>query len=260
LRFLLAILLLWCNSAWATDYCASAVGCWLFREGTGTTVEDSSPNTNTGTFASSGNPAWVSTSLPASYVVSSVDFAANNSKYISCGNSSTLGFTTGDFSISYWVKVTSNSGNNVLFSRGLNSTDGYYVQLIGSDTGLVMNSPSVKATKTLDIPANNTWAHYVMVRNGATGYIYKNGTEVASYNLREVASPSASTRNFYMGRYDSSGFPLAGQLTEVGVFATALNSTDANAIYNLGLSPSASTPLNSIFTNFTGSNFIWKKN
>jgi hypothetical protein len=103
-------ILLWSGTAGATDYCSQAVGCWLFTDtdyngGAGTTVDDASPNSNTGTFKGAGEPAWNTDDVSfgtSGSAPNSVDFDGSND-YISVG-------TMGDFGTSLDADYISFSG------------------------------------------------------------------------------------------------------------------------------------------------------
>jgi hypothetical protein len=253
LLLLLVSICLLSNSAWATDYCASAVGCWLFREGgTSTTVEDSSPNTNTGNFRTAGDPAWSAmsgTSAP-SYATYRVSFTRGQS-YIQITDSDSMSPSSA-MTITQWINpdnVYAGGWAWLMLKWSDPSTEFHYALRAGK-LSLYLNTSSGGATEAVygaTTLSTNVWQHTAVVWDGTNAYAYINGVQDGSTGSKS-GTVTATTSNVALGAKNSlttyDGF--SGYMSESGRFNTALTSTDINAIYSLGLSPSASPSVGSI--------------
>lgn len=226
---------------------ANCKGAWLFKEGSGN-VDDSSSNSNTGVFASSGHPAWASmsgTNAP-SYAPYRANFDGSDNDYIDCGNNSSLNVTTSDFSVGGWINAygTVTGDDNVPFCRGQYAQDGWFMEQV-TGWGLQFAesaNPLAYAKATTTIDGNDTWRHFWGVRSTNTIILYINGVAEANYIHRDAAvNLTTSTKNFYIGRYNATGAGWLGSISESGFFDKALNSTEINEIYDYGLAGSAET-------------------
>lgn len=252
------------GQAHAYNYCGDAVGCWLFTDtdyngGDGTTVDDASPNSNTGTFKGAGEPAWSTTDV-AFYVSgsapNSVDFDGSND-YINCGSDASLD-DIGSSSVVMWVSAdSSGSTSQVLFGRA-NATELYSGFFLNSYTirFYVRNTLpgafiSVPSTTTISA---STFTHVAYIWDGTSNTsnlkIYKNATEV-SYGTKSGGGTRSSdaSLNTIIGNAFPLARPVDGKITDVGVFTPALSSTDISAIYDYGLQGQQSTGTYSIIRN-----------
>jgi len=236
---LLIVLMFVCPVARATDYCASAVGCWLFREGSGTTVEDSSPNSNTGNFRGAGEPVWSTTGLPKSYMSAWVDFDGSNDYVSFAGTSQT------STSFTVWVNLDVISNYpRIIVMPGLtfqirsdrphiglastrSSTNGDWEQTV-TDLQVSTNyhlSITYDSTST----SNSPIPYINGVQQGITTLVPPSGTQTANNGTSYFGNRADGTR------------PFNGRIGEIGNFNTILSSTDINDIMDNGLSPSAVT-------------------
>lgn len=221
----------------------SCVGAWLFTEGSGTVVDDSSPNSNTGNFKADGEPAWDATNVPfaiSGAAPNSVDFDGNND-YISIADNSSLDWST-SFSFVTWFKIDSlpavdgdyfyiyrkfedsvedkqvfveNVGGDVFFGGG------FYVTGVG-------NSHTFGTT-----PLSTGWYHGAVVYNGTTLKVYLNGVEDGTENYS--AEPADGSGDAYIGGNTATHI-FNGKITEVAIFNRALTLAEIQDIYNYGLS------------------------
>jgi hypothetical protein len=244
IKALSLLFLVSCLNVWAVDYTADAncVGAWLFTENTGTQVDDSSSNSNVGNFASAGHPAWAAmtgTGAPA-YESYMVDFDGTND-YIDMGNSSTLGYTTGNFTIVMWIYF--DAQDCIFLNRGHYGDKGYYFQLSNFDYKLLFMNMVGGGTETATSSVSTgQWYHLAFVREGTSGdKIYINGSEASYLSQANGANETSNTYNFQLGQYDTGSLRLNGKMGEIAVFSRALSSTEINNIKTYGLKPAAAS-------------------
>ena len=245
-KLLLPIILffVFVSSARATNYCASAVLCYKLTEGSGTTTTDNSGNSNTGTFKSSGHPAWSSSTVP-SYNVSgsaanSLSYASGD--YVDSGTTTTLTNLPGSaWSLTMWVYATgdgdSNKGRFIdknEWSMQFDSTGSHLIQLTIAFSGGTM---TVASSTALGLSG---W-HFIAIRgNGSTTasntHIYIDNTEV-SYGVQTNASGSLSTDSTHVqigNRQSDEARTFGGNIGPVMLFNSELTTTQLTEIYNYG--------------------------
>lgn len=243
-RTVLILLLIFLSSPahsydWTQD--ANCQGAWLFTEGSGTSVADSSQNTNTGNFKGAGEPAWAAmagTNAP-SYSSYMVTYDATDD-YINAGTDTSLNFTTQDFSIVSWVITGDNSIQGLIANRGQYGSDGYYFQLIGGELQLVIRTSGANKTQlTNNTPvANDTWTHVVAIRTGTQQLdIFADGVECSYSTTADAANLITSARPYLIGQYAGPSTTLGwnGSIGEQAAFDKSLDSTDINDIMDNGL-------------------------
>ncbi len=212
------------------------VAAWKMDEGTGTTTYDSAPNPYGGNNGTISGATWATEDMCLNGKCLKFDGSDDN---VTSSNNSALNFTDSNFSASFWIKPTSIDNNDVIISRGLYTTDGWYVNFATDGSGtrnimFVTNQSGarqwVRGSTSLDL---NKWYHVEITRSGSTGSIYINGKEESSYIWREsLINPATSSRNLYLMRYDSAGNETNGYLDEVRIFNYARTATQAKADYN----------------------------
>lgn len=247
------------------DYIADAncQGAWLFTEGSGTTVEDSSQNNNTGNFTSAGHPAWAvmaGTNAPL-YAPFMADFAQGDT--VSCGAFSAGGASTWSFVA--WVRPDDwGSYNGVLGKTTatgfpdpldfyLAQTTGKYNMSWGNGGATVKTGYGFRAANTL--PTLGVWTHIAGTVNGgnASGAkIYANGAEqtltISTDNF--TGAFSTNSRTLFIGSRGGSGTVMDGKMTEVAIFNRVLSPTEINDIMDNGLHQDV--PLATINQSFFG--------
>ena len=79
-----------------------------------------------------------------------------------------------------------------------------------------------------------SWMHFVLVLDGTTMYIYKNG--VQAYTASITARSAASAQNLFLGRYGSfnsnTNFNFGGSIDQVRIFTRAISASEATTLYN----------------------------
>lgn len=203
------------------------IGAWVMNEGSGNMIFDISGNGNNG--EKSGAPVWVSTKVGAGINCVGTDASYN------CGNSNLFNFVSQDFTVA--VRLIPKSGQvayGVFISRGQYQVDGWYIQVDNSVArdGVLFTfqqagvSQEIRVSNVLNV---NQVCDCVFVRKGELGSIYIDGIETGYADRDAIVSPTTSTRNLYLGRYDSIETDFTGILIHTYIYHQAL--TQNQAIY-----------------------------
>lgn len=149
----------------------------------------------------------------------SIQFDGTND-YVSCGN--ILDYTSGDFSFSYWIFVTSLTTNSVgqgpvIIYKGGFQVNGYYDQL-NADGSIsfitnVSGGGAVTGTAAGLISVGNIY-NIAYTRSGTSVKIYLNGVDVTGFSGTH-ANPVTSSNNFLIASYG------AGIFANVRIFSFA---------------------------------------
>jgi len=229
---LLNLIVLIVSPAWAVDYTqdANCVGAWLFTEGSGQTVADSSANSNTGNFKDTGEPAWnamAGTNAP-SYSDYMVTFDGND--YITLTD---IAFTD-KITVCVWVYSTAvNAFDHVISEWTSFGITGY------TDNTIRFGVETTTA-KSTEKPAilQDRWIHVVGVYDGVDITIYLNGSEQGT-PVAQTGNVSG-TGGLRIGRYSGgTANNWTGSMGEQALFDIDLDSTEINDIMDNGLAPAA---------------------
>src|SRR3989344_5639548 len=227
------------NSSQAGMLTSGLVGHWTFdgqdtnwtSATAGTTADKSPVGINTGTLTNMSQ----STSPAIGQVGQGMYFDGTNDR-VNLGNNTSLNFTTENFTIAFWIKpVVLTTGANV-FNRGVINTGGYEIMVM--NTGMIhLHTNQSGASQTTAAPdgtlVNNIWSHIVVVRNGSTGYIYKDGVDVTS-SQPTIINPATSTSNASIGSRATATNFINAVIDEVRVYNRALSQSEITELYNLG--------------------------
>jgi hypothetical protein len=231
------------------DISDGLVGYWPLDEGAGTTTEDLSGNENHGTFLDS--PTWVSGKFGGA-----LDFDGTDD-VVDCGNPTVLDFGTGDWTVSAWIKVSVNPGDDrAIFSKGMETSPNtdYQMRLRDEDGGDVMIRIDNDGTRynpvTGDAHAENLidgqWHHIVGMRRDLTKLrVYVDGVEdMGVTNHGESTIPDSfdlsgtSQHNAYIGAVaGGAGNPrrfFVGLIDDVAVWNRALTAEEVTYLWNNG--------------------------
>jgi len=167
-------------------------------------------------------------------VPSGVTFANNaavfgGSDYITVSSPTDLDFGTGDFTISFWVKVGSD-GNIINRQSSLGSGRWKIMALMGKI--YFAKEGDTILTQMLNVDTTGNWQHIVIKRDGENGTICSDkdcSNSIEGYfsgsNLNTVA-------DLIMGcKYDGT-ICLNGELDEVIIYKRALTQAEINALYD----------------------------
>jgi hypothetical protein len=255
MRFIVAIMLIFLfhSEALATNYCDSAVACWLFTDsdysgGSGTTVDDLSPNSNTGSFKGAGEPAWNTTNInfsTAGSLDNSVDFDGSND-VINAGSAASIdNVCNSGCTVIAFINIDSAGGGSAgrIFDKsnisggwifGTNATNTVFFQT--QSNGPVPQSWKVCADNTLTAGA---WTMLAATYTSSTkvSNIYVNGSECSSYKTNQTGTLTPgddSSNTLYIGNRSDSLRGFDGKMTGVAIFNRVLNISEINDIKNNG--------------------------
>lgn len=162
-----------------------------------------------------------------------LDFDGNND-IVQTNYSGVLGSANRTFEA--WVKVSPNApaANLAILDYGLNAVGSRNTFSVTSTRGLIFISGGTNAnlgTASNLIPVNQ-WTHVAFVLDNGTGYIYIDGTQVATGNLSTVNTP-ANNGTVRIGQRVSGGsIPFQGSIDEVRIWDVARTTTDIQTNMN----------------------------
>ena len=127
--------------------------------------------------------------------------------------------------VSFWIKLDSTATDDVLFG---NNGGRYYPYMPNNQRVNISNASQVKI---LDLTAShalsaNTWHHLVIVGDGTTAKLYKDGVYRAT---ADDIAPGGTLTNIGGASLNGNRF-LAGKLDEFSIFGSALSDTDGSAL------------------------------
>jgi len=199
---------------------------WKFDEGEGTTITDSSSNSNTGNFGTN-EPAWTSSGK----FNSAIEFTSSESDYIDVAHSDSLS-PIEDVTVSAWVKLNSLANYQVIAFKpqyywlGFYSTTGRLradLYTSGYDD-LVASSDTALST--------GQWYHVTFVYDGSEMILYKNGTEIASQNRTGTRDDTYSSVLDIGGDTVSDNYYFDGVIDDIKIYNYALTPEQIKMDYN----------------------------
>ena len=157
-------------------------------------------------------------------------FSASNGNYIDLTDSALYRITNNDMTISFFMKASSVSGNQVIFCRGsFGGEVGYYLQLNNGYFELFHGQ-----TCYMRVAEHNyldRWVHVVLMKEGGGIWrMYKNTMEV-SYDIQESDDPVTCNNTFYFGAYDSLSNYFSGAFSDIKIFDRMLSQAEIDDLY-----------------------------
>lgn len=218
------------RTSWYSKYVPLAgSGCVLCLPGQddpqSSTIRDISGQGNNGTITTA---SWTRTEKGL-WVLS---FDGSND-YISCGNDSSLLFTSEAFTMLAWLYPDNFAGDKMIVCRGLYETDGWYAEIYTTQKiGLRTHQAGAhQITQSSASMTATTWQHVAFVRSGASVTIYRNGTDITDSAGIHV-DPRTNTRNLYIGQYDLSSARFLGDMALWALHNVALSQAQVQGMYN----------------------------
>ena len=223
-----------------TDYTedANCKGAWLFTEGSGTTVDDSSANSNVGNFKGTGEPAWDTTDVDFNTLGSapnSVDFDGTDDYIVV--KSSPLISTAVDSSVVWWMEGDNGSDLALYCERGASGNDIWKIETHNSklqfthrdDAGTLDQKGSTSFTSSAG------FAHFALTKDGTAIAWYRNGVADGTGTLTGTDTFTNTLSCRLGGDQADASADYNGKMTDVAVFNKTLTSTEINEIYDYGL-------------------------
>ena len=227
-------------SVYNLDGHSNLEGWWRFEEGSGTSVADSSSNSNTATLV---NGPTFSTNAPIVYANDySLDFDGTND-YLSTSLVTNSYDLKNGFSASLWVKLDDVSTTQDFFGRYGASTGRFYFGITGSNVRAAVGTSFDTSTLSHGM-STGTWYHVAYTFSGGssgTFTYYLNGSSVGTISFTWT-SDSGSYEPMHIGGLKNGSSlhqnPTNGKLDEFALYNSTLSASDITAIYNSG------TPVN----------------
>lgn len=164
-----------------------------------------------------------------------LDFDASD--YVQVPHDDTITFTTEEFTVEYWLKLSSHTNKHHV-SKGAYNNDGWYIQE-DSNGRLVLKSLQVGAWQGVwtvnDALPLDQWHHVVFIRKdySVSSKVYINATDRTDTG-RKLKDPPINTRNLELGRSCTGSYYLDGCIDEVRIYNRAINLTEIEYSYNSG--------------------------
>ena len=255
------------TSVFATDFTqdVNCVAAYLFTEGSGTTVDDVSANTNTGNFKGSGEPAWDTTDVPfavSGSAPNSVDFDGSND-FINIGTLGNFGtnLDTSTSTITCWVKSSTttailcvmgevNTGPTTIFQLNLNLSPVDAVTIAAGKITVTRRDEDtisqIKGVNSNTGITNGNWHHLVWVQSHNSCQIWIDGINQTIYDFTTGLADNMANFEFnmYIGAQNNRGTTansVDGLMTEFAIFNDALTESEITEIYNYGLTGEAAS-------------------
>jgi len=223
---------------WNTNLSSAEVET-LYNNGSPLTTAIASSNLK-GWYKLNNNEIWDGTNwevenqgYPASYE-SALDFVAVDNDYIDLGTDSSLDIFGGDFSVSLWFKHSNSTGA----ARAMMEIPGFSDKMamtlgFTSNTGVGFAVGSTWNYNAGSGFNDGTWHHMVATRTGTTYKIYVDTVDIA-FSTGTWGYQTSSIKNVI----GNGGFGLTkdfnGELSNVAIFNTTLDSAAVTALYNNG--------------------------
>ncbi len=211
------------------------VAYWKFDENTGTVADDATGNGNTGTIT---DATWA-----VGKINSCLLFDGSND-YVSLGNPVDLAFDQATpFSVAFWAKVSLNNAYRLIGALGVASVyQGWsIVQNGGIEIQLIHNNST--GNYIVGISAGNihdgNWHHTTCTYDGSSKLagckVYIDAVPQPFVGTTDALTGSfASTTPIDIGRDQTVGQYLNGNLDEIGIWKRVLQSSEILTLYNYG--------------------------
>lgn len=148
------------------------------------------------------------------------------------GTSNTFNFTTGDFSVAFWIKVEDAFYDTMpIIYRMENGISGWAISTNVDKPELLTSGNGGSASNANTSLRRGVWEHVVVVRSGGTTYYYLNG---ASDGSGAVVSPASNAGDDLTFGTDDLGSYIAENLDDVRIYNRALSAAEAKQLYRLG--------------------------
>lgn len=153
-------------------------------------------------------------------------------QYLTVPSSTDFDFGTGDFSFTFWMRITSratygglvtkDSPNRLKFQAADHVIN---IRMDNTEYAVITYNPGGTNTSLL-----NSWHHIAVIRTGTSLKGYVDNVEYGSHTATQSFSLNGQQWGNNLGQY------IGGQLDEIAIFDRALSSAERTEIYNNGAS------------------------
>ncbi len=224
---------------------------WLFTDGSGSTVTDSSAAANNGTIVTA---TWSTTvpTYPSGVTAShSVNFAGASTDVITGGTATAPLDNTAAFTAVCWVNPTTDTGPIYLWQKRKVGTAQIFAVLQATKAVRLYrdtNNFDFAKISSSNSYSLNTWTH-IGITGDASGtaanhHIYFNGIE-GTYSSSVNGTGGLignSTGTVDIGNATGTTSSINGKMTDVGIFNRQLSASEIYSIYYYGLKGSSFVP------------------
>jgi len=203
----------------------TAVGIWLFDEGSGDTAKDSSKNGNDGILI--GSPEWVDGEFSKALKFDGA------SAYVEIGDNPILAPTTNLLTVVAWVFITGEGKVSIVENNAANW--GFRFANVPTLNGYIAIGGTHQHVYAENTPKNE-WVHVAFVWGGETGKLYFNGKESGEATISGSMDQTPG-KGFTIARRgaDNASQYFPGSIDDVGIFNVALTVNEINDIMSKGL-------------------------
>src|SRR3989344_4865398 len=209
------------------------VAAYAFDEGSGTTIEDSSGNNNTGTLTN--GPTWTTGKIGGALSFDGVD------DYVALGNPLSMR-PINQITISAWINPTDVSTSKTIVSKDTTGAVDYFFRVQGPG-GVRCNFEGVVLDLVGNYVLTNVWQHLACTYDGSIVSIYKDGILLSS-SAASAVTYSDSGANIKIGRRDEGGGGLyfPGLIDDLRIYNRALSQAEIQTDMNTSVGGTTTPP------------------
>ncbi|MBP9854841.1 MAG: LamG domain-containing protein [Candidatus Omnitrophica bacterium] len=211
--------------AYAQNFTSDMVLWWKFDEGSGTTVADSSGNSNTGTLVNT--PTWTTGQISGA-----VSFNGTT-QYVTAADANSLDLTTAA-TVAFWFKRSANGVQTSFGKWDAGTGQAAYIIQIHTNNIIYWSTSSNGSGNTYftssSTYADTDWHHLVGVYDASTLTVYYDGVSIAGSISGAVAASLFNATSAMENRYNGGNY-FGGILDEARVYSRALSAADVAALY-----------------------------
>ena len=129
-----------------------------------------------------------------------------------------------DFTIETWLYLmAAPNGGAAIWTNSISNSDGFSSSYIYNNLSIGTGKVGVNEfASSANVLTLNTWNHFACVRNGATVYIYVNGTQVASGAAATYLNTTATKPMTFGSSYQTSPEAITGYFSNIRVVSSAV--------------------------------------
>ena len=134
-----------------------------------------------------------------------------------------------------WIYLSSApTRNNCIMDYGPQTAANRNTFIVNANRaiGYIAGGTNTNITSSSNVVPINQWVHVAFVKNGGTGYLYVNGTQVGTGNLSNVNTGTTGTRLRIGQRVPGGSIPFSGIIDEVRVWDVARTQTEIASTMN----------------------------